>query len=442
MKLPRIVPRPTSTTPTAATASTAPTASAPHGSPLARTARAVPLTALAAAGLLAASCLPALADPPTDDGASDPDPQVVDLNLSPLEIELLAEGSGISVEEQTERVQEQEAQNNLYAELHAQGLDFDGAYFDAENDLVLQAPAGSAEARAAIDVGLEVRSPEHGEDELARITEELTAQIPEGTGLVSIVPDVRRDAVVVTYSGEAAAVTTFAADYGDAVVVEQGEPVTSHATFTGGDKAVLTDSGGYCSAGFPARSISGVDYMIWAGHCLEGMDEIRSESGTLLATAYDTEFVSYDGQPDQDIGLAKLAPGVDLTSAVNDYGYEQRIDATRGTWTPPVGTDACKSGATSGITCGEVTGYGITVNYTDAQGREQARVSGLASSSICTAPGDSGGAYVAGGYAIGMTSGGPAGQSCGFDQGYVEGTSSFFQPVEDALDEYGLVYAG
>src|SRR5690606_13584975 len=166
------------------------------------------------------------------------------------------------------------------------------------------------------------------------------------------------------------------------------------------------------------------------------------ESTTLLATGYDTEFFSYDGPSDKDIGLGDIASAVHMTSAINDYGYGQRIDATQGAGSPPVGPHACESGATSGITCGEVTGYGITVNYTDAQGREQARVSGLASSSICTAPGDSGGAYVAGGYAIGMTSGGPSGQTCGFDQGYVEGTSSLFQPVEAALDEYGLTYAG
>lgn len=405
-------------------------------------ARIVPLASLASACLLAASALPALADPSGDGFPADPDPQLVDLELSPLEISLLAEGSGISVDEQIERLEEQEAQNNLYAELHAQGLDFDGAYFDAENRLVLQAPAGSIEAEIALDIGLEVRAPEHGEDELRQITSELTSSVPVDTGLVTIAPDVRRDAVVLTVSGDASAVEEYAAPFGDAVVVEEGAPMAAHATFTGGDKAVISETGGYCSAGFPARNSSGDEYMVWAGHCLEGRDEIRSEGGTLLARNAGTEFVSYDGQDDQDMGLAKIASGVDMTSEVNDYGYGQELDASRGAWTPPVGTDACKSGATSGITCGEIKGYGYTVAYTDAQGREQARVTGLGASDICTAAGDSGGAYVSGGYAIGMTSGGPAGQDCGFDQGYVEGTSSFFQPVEDALDHYGLVYAG
>ena len=73
------------------------------------------------------------------------------------------------------------------------------------------------------------------------------------------------------------------------------------------------------------------------------------------------------------------------------------------------------------------------------QGRSVAQVSGLGTSSVCTAPGDSGGAYTAGGYALGMTSGGPSNQRCGFNGGYMRG-SSYFQPVQDALNYYRLRY--
>ena len=99
----------------------------------------------------------------------------------------------------------------------------------------------------------------------------------------------------------------------------------------------------------------------------------------------------------------------------------------------------CRTGATSGVTCGKVTGYNASVNYSDSQGRAVAQVSGLGTSSVCTAPGDSGGAYTAGGYAVGMTSGGPSNQRCGFNGGYMGGPS-YFQPVQDALNYYGLRY--
>ncbi|WP_176451591.1 hypothetical protein [Enemella dayhoffiae] len=45
-----------------------------------------------------------------------------------------------------------------------------------------------------------------------------------------------------------------------------------------------------------------------------------------------------------------------------------------------------------------------------------------------------------GGYAVGMTSGGPATQRCTFNGGYLSGESSYFQPVTDALNYYGLTY--
>ncbi|CAM5282267.1 serine protease [Streptomyces badius] len=63
-------------------------------------------------------------------------------------------------------------------------------------------------------------------------------------------------------------------------------------------------------------------------------------------------------------------------------------------------------------------------------------MTGLASSSVCTQGGDSGGAYVSGDQAQGMTSGGPSNQRC---NGQVNARgSSYFQPLDDALAYYGL----
>ncbi|NNG19994.1 hypothetical protein HJ590_10480 [Naumannella sp. ID2617S] len=64
----------------------------------------------------------------------------------------------------------------------------------------------------------------------------------------------------------------------------------------------------------------------------------------------------------------------------------------------------------------------------------------MAAASVRRPRGDSGGAYVSGGYAVGMTSGGPATQRCTFNGGYLSGKSSYFQPVTDALNYYGLTY--
>jgi hypothetical protein len=75
-----------------------------------------------------------------------------------------------------------------------------------------------------------------------------------------------------------------------------------------------------------------------------------------------------------------------------------------------VGSSACKTGSTTGTTCGTVQAYNVTVRY--AQGT----VYGLTRTNICTQPGDSGG-----------TIGG-----CG------QGFQSLFQPADEALSVDGL----
>lgn len=398
------------------------------------------ISAPAAAAASVALCMaPALAGPNAEDEQGATAPQSVQTRFSDEEIAIMAKTSGRTEAQQRGHLAAQEKQNNAYADLFKKGHRYDGAYFNKDNKLVLQAKKGSPAAKAAEAQGLTVTSPQFGEQRLSEITEALTKSIGKDADVASISPDVIGDTVVVTVVNNEgqATVDKLAAKYGDAVTVQRGEANVMQRNVAGGDKMDL--GGGYCSAGFGANDGT-QNFMVWAGHCLEGIDEVHAEDGTLVGHQKDTKFVSYDGQTDKDMGIVELADGVTMDGTVNDHGEGKiEVDATKGAWKAPIGTDACKSGATSGITCGKVTGYDATVTYSDHQGRVQAQVVGLGEASICTAPGDSGGAYVSGGYAIGMTSGGPAGQECGFNGGYVEG-SSYFQPVTDALEEYGLEY--
>lgn len=396
------------------------------------TRRLVKACAVAAALTLGATA-PALADGGTDDSEA----RTVSTSFSAQEIAVMAKSSGRSEAQQRSHLDSQARQNNAYATLASRGLEFDGAYFDGANRLVVQADEGSDAARAAAAAGLKVREARHGEAELTAAADKVASAIGADATLVSIAPDVAADRVVVTVtdaSGTAASAAKKAG--GDAVTVVEGAPLRSNAV-RGGDKLLL--GGGYCSAGFPAHDRAGTSYMVWAGHCLDGIgaNAIKTKSGSVAGYSRGTAFRSYDGQPDRDYGVVALRES--MSTALNDYGARQ-LDASRGAWKAPVGTDMCKSGATSGISCGQVTGYDARVTYTDENQRVQAQVSDLGTSTVCTAPGDSGGAMVSGGYAVGMTSGGPKGQSCGFNGGYIEGASSYFQPVNDALAAYGLEY--
>ncbi len=391
-----------------------------------------------AAAALALSVAPAMADPAVDEH-KDVTPMSVQQEFSDKEIAIMAKSSGRTISEQKNHLQEQETQNNAYAKLFSKGHNFDGAYFDENNNLVLNAKPGSKAAKAAEAAGLKVASPTFGEDRLTEITDSLGDALASNGSVASVVPDIKADTVVITVTnakGEKAAKKA-AAKFGEAVTIQRGEANTMQKNVKGGDKMML--GGGYCSAGFPANDGS-KNYMVWAGHCLDGIDRVTDEGGSLVGTAADTKFKSYSGRISYDMGIVALADGVTLDGTINQYNARgAHLDATKGAWKAPIGTDTCKSGATSGITCGQVTGYGASVTYSDHQGRVQARVENLGTASICTASGDSGGAYVSGGYAVGMTSGGPSNQQCGFNGGYVDGTS-YFQPVTDALETYNLEY--
>ena len=91
---------------------------------------------------------------------------------------------------------------------------------------------------------------------------------------------------------------------------------------------------------------------------------------------------------------------------------------------PGIGQYVYRSGSTSGLHSGRVTGLNATVNYGDG------RVAGLIRTSVCAEPGDSGGPLFYRQWAFGLTSGGSG--DC------TSGGVTYFQPVVEALNAYGV----
>jgi streptogrisin C len=89
-----------------------------------------------------------------------------------------------------------------------------------------------------------------------------------------------------------------------------------------------------------------------------------------------------------------------------------------------VGASICRSGSTTGWHCGSVQAKNQTVNY--AQGT----VTGLTRTNVCAEPGDSGGSWLSGSQAQGVTSGGSGNCS--------SGGTTYFQPVNEILSAYSL----
>lgn len=181
---------------------------------------------------------------------------------------------------------------------------------------------------------------------------------------------------------------------------------------SGGD--AIYASSWRCSLGFNVRSGS-TYYILTAGHCTDGAGTWWSNSAhtSVIGSTVGSSF------PTDDYGLIKYAsnspvpPGTvgsqDITGAAN----------------PSVNQSVTRRGSTTGIHSGRVTGLNATVNYGGGD-----VVYGMIKTDVCAEPGDSGGPLYSGSTAIGLTSGGSGNCS--------SGGTTFFQPVVEALNAYGV----
>ncbi|CAM5410227.1 S1 family peptidase OS=Streptomyces alboniger OX=132473 GN=CP975_24985 PE=3 SV=1 [Streptomyces alboniger] len=353
----------------------------------------------------------------------------------PEMVQALAESLGVSEKAAVERLDEQDAQQRQLSGLSKKGISGDGAFFTAGGELTVNADT-AAEAEKIEKAGLKARVPARGQAELDRIKAKLdtlaTERVPAGVSSWRV--DLASDTVTVEVnSGRGAAAKAFlaeAAKHGEAVKVVKGqEKLTPQAVIYPGSR--MTFNGYLCSVGYGARDRSGKQFLVTAGHCVEDLP-VLSYNNVRFAKATHTRFAV--GTRSVDMGLAAVDAGNSIATSVGTWGNGSAV-AVQGSRRAASGAALCKSGQTTGWTCGKVNSYNVSVTYTDQNGGPDTVVSGLGSSTVCTEGGDSGGAYISGNQAQGMTSGGPIGQQC---SGVNSGGSSYFQPLDDALSYYGL----
>ncbi|MFI1677837.1 S1 family peptidase [Streptomyces sp. NPDC020607] len=356
----------------------------------------------------------------------------------PEMVRALAASLGVSEKAATERLDRQDAQQARLAELRKSGISDDGAFFDASGRLTVNAD-GKADVTAIEKAGLDARVPARGEDKLDSIKARLDAAAERRApaGVVDWSVDLASDKVTVKVNSDrGAAAKAFlakAATYGSAVkVVRDQEKRAPQAAIAPGSKMTINDTNGWCSVGYGAHDRSGKQYLVSAGHCVAGLPTLRY-GGTAFAKGTHTRFAV--GTNSVDMGVAAIGSGHSITTKVGTWGQAGDV-AVNGSRRASSGAALCKSGATTGWTCGKVGSYNVSVTYIDQNGGPDTVVTGLATSSVCTEGGDSGGAYISGNQAQGMTSGGPVNQQC--TGGVNSRGSSYFQPLDDALSYYGL----
>ncbi|MFF7446707.1 MULTISPECIES: alpha-lytic protease prodomain-containing protein [unclassified Streptomyces] len=182
----------------------------------------------------------------------------------------------------------------------------------------------------------------------------------------------------------------------------------------GGD-AYYIDDKARCSIGFSATKAEQQGF-VSAGHCgtagstTAGAD--KSAQGTFQGSAF----------PGKD--MSWVAVNADWTATPDVKAENGEKVQVAGSVQAVVGAAVCRSGSTTGWHCGTVQQQDTSVSYAEGT------VDGVTRTNVCAEPGDSGGSYVAGAQAQGVLSGG-SGDCTG-------GGTTFFQPVNPILGDYGL----
>lgn len=157
-------------------------------------------------------------------------------------------------------------------------------------------------------------------------------------------------------------------------------------------------------------SVNGVAHALTAYHCT------NISASWSIGTRTGTSF------PNNDYGIIRHSNPAAADGRVYLYNGSYQDITTAGN--ASVGQSVQRSGSTTGLRSGTVTGLNATVNYGSS-----GIVYGMIQTNVCAEPGDSGGALFAGSTALGLTSGGSG--NCR------TGGTTFYQPVTEALSAYG-----
>jgi streptogrisin C len=295
----------------------------------------------------------------------------------------------------------------------AAGKAYGGSWFDPVRGTLVVGLTTMDTAAAVRSTGARVAPVEHTEASLDAVKAKLD-KAPAPAGVAAWRVDPRRGSVVVT-ARRGADVSDFLAMARAAgpVTVEETDrlPRTFAAGTVGGDPYYINGNV-RCSIGF---SVQGG--FVSAGHCGTPGSSVAGWDGSAMGSFVGSSF------PDNDYSFIGIGNGWWTVPVVLGWGTvpDQLV---RGSGEAPVGASICRSGSTSHWHCGTVLGKNETVNY--AQGA----VHEMTHTNVCAEPGDSGGSFISGDQAQGVTSGGWG--DC------TSGGETWFQPVNEILAVYGL----
>jgi streptogrisin C len=384
---------------------------------IARRLAAVALTAGVVATLAAASGASAAPRP----DAADAVPMTVDA-ASPEMMAALQRDFNLTAEQARNRLAREDIASRTADKLGSQlGSAFGGAWINDDQALVV-AVTDARHANQVRALGAEAAVVARSEAALNRAKAQLDrAGAPDPAQVTGWYVDVQNNTVVVQAKpGARAAANAFIQASGidaDAVRIQTtSETPRTLYDVRGGDAYYPGSS--RCSIGF---SVNGG--FVTAGHCGGTGTSVRGYNQVTMGSVQGSNF------PGRDYAWVAVNSSWTPTPLVNRYSGSQTVTVA-GSQEAAVGASVCRSGSTTGWRCGTIQAKNQTVNY------PQGSVQGLTRTTACAEGGDSGGSWLAGQQAQGVTSGGSGNCSVG-------GTT-YFQPIWPILSAYGrtLVTSG
>jgi streptogrisin C len=361
---------------------------------------------LATAGAAVALTIPAIAS--TDEPPAAPESEVVTA---------LRRDLGLSADQAQARLRnERQAAATNQRLRRALADEWGGAWLNKAGDgltIAVTDPSAAATVRAA---GAQVKVVTRSLADLDTIKSALDRRArAAGDEVPGWYVDVATNSVVVLARPEAMADAALwaakTAPNGSVRVIPSSENPRPLFDVRGADPYFI-DNAARCSVGF-----SVVGGFVSAGHC--------GQVGSTTA--------GFNRQ-NQGVFRASTFPGAGDFSFVEvngDWTPRPVVNTSTGGEVPvagsteaPVGSSICRSGSTTGTRCGVIQARNATVRYPEGT------VTGLTRTNVCAEPGDSGGSWISGDQAQGITSGGSG--DC------TVGGTTFYQEVNEVLQTLNL----
>ncbi|GAB3956861.1 S1 family peptidase [Streptomyces sparsus] len=296
------------------------------------------------------------------------------------------------------------------------GSRYGGAWVSGKSAKLVVATTDRGQAAAIERRGASAKVVDHSlkslEAAVAKLDKAAAKQNSQAASLWYV--DVKSNSVVVNAAKPAKAKKLVAASGVDADAVRIVQSDEQYRTFYDlvGGQAYYINNSGRCSIGFSVRRGSTPGFAT-AGHCgragasTQGYNRVAQ--GTFQASYF----------PGRDMAWVAVNRNWTPTPRVQGSSYN-----VAGSTQAPVGSSVCRSGSTTGWHCGTIQQHNTSVTY------PQGTISGVTRTSVCAEPGDSGGSYISGRMAQGVTSGGSG--NCR------TGGTTFYQPINPILSQYGL----